>query len=102
MIRALRQGFMPSTEQLTANLRCLLAADVLNPEDPGLSDSGRRLTKQAKELIKDFISLLQNKNKKDQIQDFIWLLTQARVSIDAEHLARRATKARAKADAAAG
>src|ERR1700753_1854872 len=62
MIRALWHGYMPSTEQLVANLRCLLAADVLNPSDPGLSTAGRQFTKRTKTLLRDFIALLQHKN----------------------------------------
>jgi hypothetical protein len=102
MIRALHHGYMPSTEQLVANLRCLLAADVLNPSNPSLSDAGRHFVKQTKQLLQDFITLLLHKNKHDQLQDLLWLLSQARVSIDVDHLANRASKAKAKADATAG
>jgi hypothetical protein len=102
MIRALRHGYMPSTEQLVANLRSLLAADVLNPSDATLSHAGRRLSKIAKDGLKDAITLLQHKNHEDQIQDLIWTLQHARVSIDVNDIAHQAGKARAKADAAAG
>ncbi|KAL2261455.1 hypothetical protein VTK26DRAFT_4146 [Humicola hyalothermophila] len=101
MLRALSKGFMPSNEQLIANLRTLLAADVLNPDNAHLSDSGQALVHYTKQLIREFIELLQQKNANDQIQDFIWYLSKARVSIDAEHIAERAGKAKAKADTSA-
>lgn len=93
---------MPSTEQAVANLRTFLAADVLNPRTPGLTDSGRLLTKYTRQWLTDFVELLEHKNGRDQIQDFIWFLLQARVSVDVEDLARTAGKARAKADVSAG
>ena len=102
MLKALSKGFMPSTEQLIINLRTLLASDVLNPDNPDLSDSGRRLLKFSKQWLMEFIEMLRNKNDKDQIQDFIWFLSKSRVSLDTEHLANTASKVRAKADASAG
>ncbi len=102
MLRALSKGFMPSTEQTIANLRTLLASDVLNPDTPGLSDSGRRLTKYSKQWLKEFIDFLRNKNDKDQIQDFIWFLIHSRISVDVDDLVQTATSTRAKADASAG
>lgn len=93
---------MPSTDQVVSNLRTFLAADVLNPRTPGLTDSGRLLTKYTRQWLTDFVELLENKNGRDQIQDFIWFLLQARVSVDVEDLARTAGKARAKADVSAG
>ena len=102
MLRALSKGFMPSTEQTIINLRTLLASDVLNPETPGLSDSGRRLMKYSKQWLKEFIEMLRNKNDGDQIQDFIWFLIHARVSVDTDDLIQTATNSKAKADASAG
>ncbi|KAL3418924.1 hypothetical protein PVAG01_09145 [Phlyctema vagabunda] len=101
MIRALSKGYMPSTEQLIINLRTLLASDVLNPETPGLSDSGRQLLKLSKRWLTNFIELLRNKNDQDQIQDFIWFLIHARISVDVPDLIETATTTRAKADASA-
>jgi hypothetical protein len=102
MIRALSKGFMPSTEQTIINLRTLLASDVLNPETPGLSESGRKLMKYSKQWLQQFIDLLRNKNEGDQIQDFIWFLIHARISVDTDDLIQTATSSRAKADASAG
>jgi hypothetical protein len=102
MLQAIRNGYMPSTEQLIANLRSILAADVLNPDDPNFSDAGRRLTKFTKDWLKAFIGFLQHKNSEDQIQDFIWYLLHSRVSVDTTDIARRAVDAKAKADTVAG
>lgn len=102
MIRALSKGFMPSTEQAVINLRTLLASDVLNPDNPELSDSGRRLVKYCKLWLKQFIELLRNKNDLDQIQDFIWYLTKSRISLDTNDIANKTSKVKAKADTAAG
>ena len=102
MWRALTKGYMPSNEQDIINLRSLLSADILNPENTDLSDSGRLLVKYTKQFLHEFIELLQHKNSRDQIQDFIWYLTKARISVDAEDIARRTTKSKAKADTIAG
>lgn len=102
MLRALSKGYMPSNEQLIINLRTLLAADILNPDNPELSDSGRLLIKYTYQWLQQFIELLQHKNSEDQIQDFIWFLSKSRVQVDIEDIARRASKAKAKADTAAG
>ncbi|KAF2268548.1 hypothetical protein CC78DRAFT_551367 [Lojkania enalia] len=101
MLRALSKGYMPSNEQVIVNLRSLLAADILNPDNPDLSDSGRLLVKYSKRWLQELTELLQHKNSQDQIQDFIWYLTKARVSVDVDDIARRVTKSKAKADAAA-
>ena len=102
MLRALSKGFMPSNEQLIINLRTILSLDLLNPNNPELSDSGRLLVKYTKQWLQQFMQLLQHKNSEDQIQDFIWFLSKSRISVDVEHLSQRATKAKAKADTAAG
>ncbi|KAE9988517.1 hypothetical protein EG328_010556 [Venturia inaequalis] len=101
MVRALGKGFMPSNEQLIINLRTLLAADILNPNNPDLSDSGRLLIKYSKQWLHQFIELMLHKNSEDQIQDFIWFLSKARISVDLDDIARKASKSKAKADTAA-
>jgi hypothetical protein len=102
MIRALTKGYMPSTEQTIVNLRTLLASDALNPETPGLSDSGRKLLKYSKAWLTQFIELLRRKNDGDQIQDFIWFLIHARIEVDTQDLIQTATSTRSKANASAG
>ena len=93
---------MPSTEQAIINLRTLLSSDVLNPAEPGLSDSGRKLMKNTKQWLQEFIDMLRNKNEGDQIQDFIWFLIHAKMDVDTQDLVRTARDTRAKADASAG
>jgi hypothetical protein len=101
MLRALSKGFMPSNEQAIVNLRTLLSAEILNPDNANLSDSGRALVHYTKQFLTQLIELLQHKNSHDQIQDFIWCLARARVSVDMEHIAERASRAKSKADTAA-
>ncbi|KAI9812580.1 MAG: hypothetical protein M1827_004569 [Pycnora praestabilis] len=101
MLRAFSKGFMPSTEQLIINLRTLLASDVLNPDNPELSDSGRLLVKYLKEWLSEFIEMLRHKNDGDQIQDFIWFLSKSRMSLDTEDIIHTASNVKARADATA-
>lgn len=102
MLRALSLGFLPSTEQIIVNLRTLLASDVLNHNNPDLSDSGRYLLLFTKQWLKQFIETLRHKNDQDQIQDFIWYLSKSKVSLDTNALADSASKVKARADATAG
>lgn len=102
MTRALSKGYMPSTEQLIVNLRTLLASDLLNSDNPDLSDSGRLLMKYSKQWLTQFIEMLRHKNDEDQIQDFIWFLSKSRISVDTKDLAKRASKVKSRADATAG
>lgn len=106
MFRALSKGYMPSTEQAIINLRTLLSSDAfLSPDIPGLSESGRLLTKRTKQWLTEFIHLLANKNGEDQIQDFIWYLLHAKIRVNTGHMVANATStatsSRAKADARA-
>ncbi len=102
MVRALSKGYMPSTEQLIINLRTLLASDILNSENPELSDSGRLLMKHSKIWLQDFIEMIRHKNDRDQIQDFIWFLSNSRMSLDTNDVAKKASNIKAKADSKAG
>ena len=101
MLRALSKGYMPSNEQAIIHLRSLLSADVLNPDAPDLSDSGRALVRSIKLWIGQFIQLLRDKNTDDQVQDFIWCLKMARIHVDAGDIGARASRAKAKADVSA-
>ena len=98
MYRALSKGYMPSTTQIIVNLRTLLASDILNPDNPDLSASGRRLVRLAKQWLQQFIALLNNKNSEDQLQDLIWFFTKSRVSVNIEDFTARAKKVKAKSD----
>jgi Family of unknown function (DUF5923) len=107
MLLAITHGYVPSTEQLIANLRGLLATDALNANldhhsGHGLSLSGRKLVLEMREFVKAFITLLGHKNGDDEIQDLIWNTTHARVSVDVQDIGRRVGKAKSKADVQAG
>ena len=103
-LRALSQGYMPSTEQAIANLRTLLASDLLRPDpdrDAALSPSGRRVVRYTRIWLQQFSELVREKNESDQLQDLIWCLSRSRVSVDVEDLAARAKDAKGKADVTA-
>lgn len=102
MIRALTKGYMPSNDQVIINLRTVLAADVLNPNNPDLSDPGRLLIKYTKQWLQQLIDLLQHKNSEDQIQDFIWYLSKSRISVDVDDARHHLRQAKKKADTSAG
>ncbi|EEY20810.1 conserved hypothetical protein [Verticillium alfalfae VaMs.102] len=101
MLRAISKGYMPSNEQLITNLRTLLSADILNPETPDLSDSGRALVIHIRLWLKQFIEVLIHKNDHDQIQDFIWYLSKSRLSVDTYDISERASRIKVKADSTA-
>ncbi|KAH0541453.1 hypothetical protein FGG08_004062 [Glutinoglossum americanum] len=101
MVRALSKGYMPSTEQIIVNLRTLLASDILDPNNPSLSDTGRLLLKFIRQWLTYFIELLRHKNSTDQVQNFIWFLSRSRISLDTNDLANAAASAKTKADASA-
>ena len=103
MIRALSQGYMPSTEQAIANLRGLLASDLFNPPRLDLSDSGRQLVRDCKLCLQIIIDLLREKNQQDQLQDLIWHLSRSKTSLDTSELANQVSHAKkAHADTKAG
>jgi len=102
MWRALSKGYMPSNDQVITNLRSLLSADILNPDNPDLSDSGRRLVRLTKQFLHEFIDLLLHKNDQDQIQDFLWYLSKSRISVDVDDIAQRTARSKVKADTVAG
>ncbi|KAK5994394.1 putative C32A11.02c-like protein [Cladobotryum mycophilum] len=101
MLRAMSQGYMPSNDQVITHLRTLLSAEVLNPEMPQLSPSGRALIRSTRLWLKQFIDVLLAKNSDDQIQDFLYCLAKARLNVDASALRERASASKAKADATA-
>ncbi|OAA53841.1 hypothetical protein SPI_09286 [Niveomyces insectorum RCEF 264] len=102
MLRALAQGSMPSTAQIVANVRTLLAADVLttlHPAHQELSPAGQALVRWTRRWLEQFLVLVQHKNGADQLQDFVWCLARAEVTVDVDDLARRAGRAKATSQA---
>lgn len=102
VLRAMSRGFLPSTEQGIAQLRVLLASDLLNPNNPSLSLAGRQLARDCRAVVRVFIDVVQEKNGKDQLQEFLWQFSRSKASVDRRDLAERASMAKTRADTAAG
>ncbi|KAJ5365111.1 hypothetical protein N7517_007997 [Penicillium concentricum] len=98
MIRAISEGYMPTTEQTIANLRTLLASDVLNLRNQDIGSVGRQLVRDSRLWIQVFIEFLQQKNSQDQLQEFLWRLARSRVEVDTERVSRQAAHVKARAD----
>ncbi|KAL1889235.1 hypothetical protein Cpir12675_005863 [Ceratocystis pirilliformis] len=77
--RALKQGRMPSTEQILVYLKDIQTSEALGDEE-GLSQDGRVLLRLFRRLIAESSELLRSKNGQDQLQDFIWHSRQADMS----------------------
>lgn len=102
MLRAFSEGYMPSTEQTIANLRSLLAFDILSPRNFDIGSTGRQLVRDCRLWIQLFIEFLQTKNGNDQLQEFLWHLSHGRAIVHASELTQRASHSKAKADTKAG
>ncbi|KAJ5791304.1 uncharacterized protein N7518_008315 [Penicillium psychrosexuale] len=98
MVRAISEGYMPTTEQTIANLRTLLASDVLNLRNQDIGSDGRQLVRDSRLWIQVFIEFLQQKNSQDQLQEFLWRLARSRVEVDRDRLSRQAAHVKARAD----
>ncbi|KKF93157.1 putative protein C32A11.02c [Ceratocystis platani] len=77
--RALKQGRMPSTEQILVYLKDIQTSEALSDEE-GLSQDGRVLLRLFRRLVAESSELLRSKNGQDQLQDFIWHSRQADMS----------------------
>lgn len=102
MLRALSEGYMPSTEQTIVNLRTLLASDVLNLRNQDIGSAGRQLVRDARLWIATFIEFLREKNSNDQLQEFLWHLARSRASVDRSRVSQQAAHVKARADTEAG
>lgn len=102
MVRAISEGYMPTTEQTIANLRTLLASDILNLRNQDIGSVGRQLVRDSRLWIQVFIEFLQQKNSQDQLQEFLWRLARSRVEVDSERVSRQAAHVKARADTKAG
>ncbi|CDM27002.1 hypothetical protein CBS147339_3387 [Penicillium roqueforti] len=98
IVRAISEGYMPTTEQTIANLRTLLASDVLNLRNQDIGSDGRQLVRDSRLWIQVFIEFLQQKNSQDQLQEFLWRLARSRVEVDRDRLSRQAAHVKARAD----
>lgn len=102
MIRAISEGYLPTTEQTIANLRTLLASDVLNLRNQDIGSVGRQLVRDTRLWIQVFIEFLHQKNNQDQLQEFLWRLARSRIQVDSERVSRQAANVKARADTKAG
>lgn len=102
MIRALAEGYMPSNDQVIANLRSLLATEFLNPQNREIGSIGRQLVRDCRIWIQVLIELFRDKNGDDQIQEFLWHLSKSRASLDPRQVSQRASASKARADTKAG
>lgn len=93
---------MPTTEQTIANLRTLLASDVLILRNQDIGTVGRQLVRDSRLWIQTFIEFLQEKNSQDQLQEFLWRLARSRVAVDSERVSSQAAHVKARADTKAG
>lgn len=102
MLRALSEGYMPSTEQTIVNLRTLLASDVLNLRNQEIGTVSRQLVRDARLWIQTFIEFLQAKNNDDKLQEFLWHLARSRASLDKSRVSQQAAQMKGRADTKAG
>lgn len=72
---ALKDGYMPSTDQIIAHLKWIMKQDVLNPYNTGLSPDGKKLIELIRSLVNDLLGLLKEKNGKDELQEVLWNLS---------------------------
>lgn len=77
MIRAITNGYMPSTDQSIEHVKSLSSSQIFNQQNVrDLSGSGQALVSASREWLRLFIELLNEKNSQDRIQNFIWYLTE--------------------------
>ncbi|PYH45829.1 uncharacterized protein BP01DRAFT_338992 [Aspergillus saccharolyticus JOP 1030-1] len=98
MLRALSDGYMPSTEQVIVNLRTLLASDVLSTQTHDVGSVGRQIIRDCRLWIQVFIEFLKEKNEDDKLQEFLWHLARSRASIDPNQIQQQAHRSRVRAD----
>ncbi|PFH58635.1 hypothetical protein XA68_13428 [Ophiocordyceps unilateralis] len=73
---AFQLGKVPSNDQIDVALNSFLASKALSEPDPKLSDDGKLLVKDTREMIQKAQHLLLSKNEGNLVQDFIWQTTQ--------------------------
>ncbi|KAG6003594.1 hypothetical protein E4U21_001881 [Claviceps maximensis] len=73
---AFKQGKVPSNDQIDVALNSFLATEGLTNPSSELSEDGKTLVADTREVIKQAKHLLLSKNDGNLIQDFIWQTTQ--------------------------
>ncbi|KAH8123282.1 hypothetical protein LI328DRAFT_135435 [Trichoderma asperelloides] len=75
IFNAFKNGKTPSNEQIDVALNSFLESRALSSPSNKLSDDGKLLVEDAREVIKLAKQLLLSKNHGNLIQDFIWQTT---------------------------
>lgn len=75
IISAFQNGKVPSNEQIDVALNSFLASKALSKPSGKLSDEGKRLVEDVKEVVAQSKNLLLSKNEGELIQDFLWQTT---------------------------
>ncbi|KAG6020643.1 hypothetical protein E4U41_002773 [Claviceps citrina] len=73
---AFKHGKVPSNDQIDVALNSFLASKALHSPPSELSEDGKTLIADGREVIKQAKHLLLSKNEGNLIQDFIWQTTQ--------------------------
>ncbi|PHH63500.1 hypothetical protein CDD81_5781 [Ophiocordyceps australis] len=76
IVSAFKLGKVPSNDQIDVALNSLLQSKALTSPSPKLSDDGKTLVQDTREVVKLAKNLLLSKNEGNLIQDFIWQTTQ--------------------------
>ncbi|ATY60117.1 hypothetical protein A9K55_006343 [Cordyceps militaris] len=76
IFRAFKAGKVPSNDQIDVALNSFLQSDVLAKPSTKLSDDGKLLVKDTREVVRLAKNLILSKNDGNLLQDFIWQTTQ--------------------------
>jgi hypothetical protein len=105
-LNALKQGYMPTNQQLQEHLTAHIQSPVLDSRARGLSKETRQIMEDIKAFLKATNQLLKDKNDGDLVQEIIWNLKSAKanaeVDFDGDVFAARLSVTQAKADAKLG
>jgi Family of unknown function (DUF5923) len=81
ILRALQNGYFPTTRQFTGHLAWILRSGILEPRNRRLSVRGRNTIRDLRGWIEAVSDEAENKNGGDEIQEFIWELSQADIDV---------------------
>ncbi|KAI5805278.1 hypothetical protein DFH27DRAFT_523792 [Peziza echinospora] len=85
LLRALGNGYLPSTKQLSQLLIRAEKSHLLNPHEGGeriLSSDGRYLLDLLRRWFKEMAILIEEKNKGDEVQELVWAIGKARAEVE--------------------
>ncbi|KAK0390953.1 hypothetical protein NLU13_0456 [Sarocladium strictum] len=76
IFNAFQNGKVPSNDQIDVALNSFLASKALSNPSSKLSDDGKKLVADVREVVEQAKQLLLSKNEGNLLQDFIWQTTQ--------------------------